>query len=196
MATLHKTIKPGNYPYAGSDDQLRNPSGYWQNCRVTFHDRFDEEGKHDLFYFSPKNNNINSVVAVIDAVEEKIGVPKKQRLSISPNEKLGSYQIELTDWWRDPIRLTFLTCLMRDCRGDKFDNLFGGRYLQYTKVATERFLAGNVFYHGSTYKGWQTEFSDSFKATELLKDKPADRKTVDVCHFTGWQTRRLYLSKI
>ena len=191
MATLHKKIVLDKYPYSGSNGQLRNPDGYWHTCRVTFHDRFDDEGKHNHFFFAPTyGQSMEAVVAAVDELEGKIGIPSEQRLNFHPITQPGSFKVVLTDWWRDPVRLTFLTCFMRDCGNPK------GKYLQCTKHALDMFRAGNVFYHGVLYRGWQYEFTHDDRAKELLRDKPSKVKTVNVCHFSGWKTRTLKLSKI
>lgn len=200
MATLHKEPKIHPHIYSGSSDQLRPHGGSWYDCRVSFHDGYEHHQSHGKPFFVSPAKPIDLLMGGLDFLEDKL-VPADQRINVYPTNHTNTYEVNLSEWWLDPIRFTFLTCWMRDWNGNLDQMLAAGKYFGASPKAVRHFLAGNVFYQLGRYDGWVISMGDSYSPftldalppfitlEEKLKDKPGPTKDVSVVHHPGFTIR-------
>ncbi len=134
--------------------------GYWFKCRDAFH----SIARPKVIYFRHPPERFAQIVAFMNHVEDRLERP--QRLQCDTTATPGVMQVTLDEFWREPLRTSLLTALLRAALDHETleDALQKNIYLSATKPAVERFLAGHTTCPFRTHVGWV----EYFKAPEHL----------------------------
>lgn len=179
MAVLSKEIK--NFDYIYKIDYgwfLIDKALGSYNCRDVFLNCWIKLKKDPFYYRLQPFQKSQEIIDSITYIEDKVKLHEDLRAVIYPTTNAGVVFCNPGKWWASIVRLSLLTMVLR------FPN-FEGKYFDKTsKEAFNHFLEGNVYYHGSIFKGWCSQFNTANSFT-LLKKTPIEDKNLKVhLHYT------------
>ncbi len=201
MPRLLKTVVQDNSGYSGGRGQFKSfNDGVWQYCRVTFHEKYYTAFKAKgwaspgFLYMNSYKQTLQQILDCLGDVEKNL--PLEDQVIVSPTQFENVYHYQPGLWWDDPVRLTLLSCILRDARGNVRETLQDGdiRYLGRTHQALEAFVGGATFYQEESYNGWYNSMLDNKEGIVKLKDKPGPEEC-NVIHHPGWNTYKMKLAR-
>jgi len=169
--------KAGQYGLVGSDAYAEVD---WVACR----EEFEECGNPRKFLFCALKGESRAIRRFLDDAQDRIKLPKRDRLKVLQTNTPTVILIKTGKFWRNEVRLSLLTCLLRVGKYYKGKNNFWDTinkfpYLAETEDAVAWFLMGNTVYQDKDFdfEGWLTTFEDiSLRQLEKILKKPNRRR--------------------
>lgn len=157
FALVHRVKRNKGYSWKSSYE--------FHECREIFGRIFTSRKANIVFVCRYRSRK--SIAAFILRIEEKLKIPKKDRSRFGPTQRNTIIWIKVSSFWMsEPIRRSLFTALLRAATNYKAHTrnfkqaLYSRAYLNKTKPAVERFLAGHTHFVGRCL-GWQSTFSSS-----------------------------------
>jgi hypothetical protein len=145
----------------------------WYGCRDVLRRAWKSKATKDRkqFYFllhgqaSSYELKFKQLVKMLTALQDKMGLTKRQRITVERTEIVNCALIKTSAFWRVRHRFDFLSAFLRNCStGTKKSYkkiIEGGQYFKQTQPAVKRFIEGSNKLTSKTreYYGWVNTFS-------------------------------------
>lgn len=183
MAELLKEIKNTKYMcYVGGAGNLRPDGGGWNSCRDTFLESLIYKESKNFYYRLSNKQKIEDLILILTGIENKLKLTEQIR--IQPTSHKREFLFLVPVWWQNIVRMSFLTLIVKNRIA----------YIEKTKLAVEKFLQGNVYFHGSRFDGWVSSFK---KNADLLQPTPLEnKKPIKVKLFYAWGEHTIDLQEM
>lgn len=155
----------------------------WVTCRDEFQNA-STRCKSFLYWHGDGNKGRGRVIRFMKRVEDSIKLKATERLKFERTSNKNVMLVILSPFWRTRHCRSLLTAFLRATR--YYHNyrqfkpaMWQTIYLDTTRYAVERFLAGHTHLRRRSFAGWQVEFEfekDKVIDKILVKRKNASRK--------------------
>ena len=176
----------GSFGVLCKDTDYRRTTVEWTHCREVFEAEFETK-PFNRFLIRIDRKEAGRVARFLRAVQDQVGLPSGHRVRLERTNTKGVYLVVLGPFWRNEVRLSLLTCLLR--AGRKYTKRYGfweamedDKYLSETEDAVAWFLMGNTEYKPKGFFGWHTTFYEMSlrELSKTLTDPKAKRRRAKV----------------
>lgn len=197
---MHNLPKISAYNKPGENSFLKKSGNDWvaETCRDRLQSHFDSYPEQMEFYFAAGGPKIaQRVIKFMQVVEPAARVNEEDRIKIEATTDESILYVLMSPWWRNPVRRSLLTALLRAGRsyteesGKGFDAALNSiEYTSKTRKAIDLFLSGHTAVKNKTvpkngFGGWynlfgQANFDPSRILTRVkrIKKKPEEEVPV------------------
>lgn len=177
----------GSFGVLSKDEDDWKTTVEWTHCREVFEAEFETK-PFNRFLIRIDRKEAGRVARFLRAVQDQVGLSSAHRVRIERTNTKGVYLIVLGPFWRDEVRLSLLTCLLR--AGRNYTKRYGfweamedDKYLSETEDAVAWFLMGNTEYKSKgMFYGWYTTFYEMSlrELSKTLTNPKAKRRRAKV----------------